>query len=126
MSLTDLAPKLQNDLGLVDLITEPLRSGRGSMEFLVIKLDRLKIKIYQEKGHSLPHIHVDYGKQHHAASFSIDPPKRIEGQLDGKYDRPVQKWLTCNKDALIALWSALQAGESPDALVAELQGDMNN
>lgn len=123
MNLTDLASKLQNDFGLVDLLTKPSRSGRGSMEFLVVKLDRLKIKIYQEKGHSLPHIHVDYGKQHHAASFSIDPPKRIEGQLDGKYDRSVQEWLARNKDVLIALWAALQAGESLDAFVAELQGD---
>jgi hypothetical protein len=124
MNLNDLASKLQNDLGLVDLLTRPSRSSQGSMELLVIKLDRLKIKIYQEKGHALPHIHIDYGKQHHAASFSIDPPKRIEGQLGSKYDRSVQEWLTRNKDALIALWTALQAGESPDALVAELQGDM--
>jgi hypothetical protein len=123
MNLTDLASKLQNELGLVDLLTRPSRSSQGSMEFLVIKLDRLKIKIYQEKGHALPHIHIDYGKQHHVASFSIDPPIRIEGQLDGKYDRPVREWLTRNKDALIALWTALQAGESPDALVAEVRGD---
>jgi Domain of unknown function (DUF4160) len=123
MNLTNLASKLQSDFGLVDLLTRPSRSSPGSMELLVIKLDRLKIKIYQEKGHALPHIHIDYGKQHHAASFSIDPPNRIEGQLGGKYDRTVQEWLTRNKDALIALWTALQAGESSDALVAELQGD---
>lgn len=123
MNLTDLASRLQNELGMVDLLTRPPRSNQGSMELLVIKLDRLKIKIYQERRHSLPHIHIDYGKQHHVASFSIDPPARIEGQLGSKYEKSVQEWLICNKDALIALWTALQAGDSPDALVTELQGD---
>lgn len=123
MNLNDLASRLQNDLGLVDLLTRPSRSNHGSMELLVIKLDRLKIKIYQERGHSLPHVHIDYGKQLHVASFSIDPPARIEGNLNNKYDRSVQEWLTENKEVLVALWVALQAGESPDALVAELRGD---
>jgi hypothetical protein len=123
MNLDDLASKLQKDLGWIDLLTKPSRSSPGSMELLVVKLDRLKIKIYQEKGHSLPHIHIDYGKQHHVASFSIDPPARIEGKLSNKYDRSVQKWLTGNKEVLVALWGALQSGESPDALVAELRGD---
>ncbi|MBP1475421.1 DUF4160 domain-containing protein [Frateuria sp. MAH-13] len=123
MNLNDLASKLQKDLGWVDLLTRPSRSSHGSMELLVVKLDRLKIKIYQEKGHSLPHIHVDYGKQHHVATFSIDPPARIEGKLSNKYDRSVQEWLTNNREGIVALWAALQAGESPDALVAELRGD---
>lgn len=123
MNLNDLASKLQRDLGWVDLLTKPSHSSPGAMELLVVKLDRLKIKIYQENGHSLPHVHIDYGKQHHVASFSIDPPARIEGKLSKKYDRSVQEWLTGNKETLVALWAALQAGESPDALVAELRGD---
>ncbi|ATC86219.1 DUF4160 domain-containing protein [Pseudoalteromonas arctica] len=40
----------------------------------------MKIKIYQEKGHHLPHIHIDYGRQQHAASYAIETGERIEGQ----------------------------------------------
>lgn len=123
MTFIDLTLKLQKDLGFVDLTTRPSRPSRG-MELLVAKLDRLKVKMYQEQGHALPHIHIDYGKQHHAASFAINPPERIEGQLDGKYDRAIQAWLTQNEEALIALWAALQAGEASGALIAEMNGDL--
>lgn len=123
MNLNDLASKLQRDFGLVDLLPRSSRFNNGSLELLVIKLDRLRIKIYQEKGHFLPHVHIDYGKQHHAASFSIDPPARIEGQLSTKYDRSIQEWLSGNKEVLLALWATLQEGQSPNALVAELRGD---
>ena len=123
MTFSKLASRLQNDFGLIDLLSRPSRSNEKLMELLVIKLDHLKVKMYQENGHALPHIHIDYGKQHHAASFSIDPPERIEGQLSRKYDKSVQVWLAHNKEALIALWGVLQTGESPGVLVAELQGD---
>ena len=118
-----LAKTLQSDLGLVDLMSS--RSGRNhsGMELLVIKLSQLKLKIYQEDRHELPHIHVDYGNISHAASFGIDPAVRLVGQLEKKYDRTIISWIEAHQAALLALWNALQAGTSTEALITELRGD---
>lgn len=87
---------------------------------MVIRLERLKLKMYQEKGHSLPHLHVDYGRDHHVASYSIDPAARLEGTLHRKYDYPVFRWIESHKDKLLELWGTLQTGGTPDLLLAEL------
>lgn len=111
---------LQNDLGLFDSLSR--RSGRSdSLELLIIKLENLKLKIYQEPGHALPHIHIDYGKTSHAASYSIDPPTRLVGLLNRKYDKTITTWMELNKENLLALWKTLQAGGDSDALITVLQ-----
>lgn len=83
----------------------------------------MKIKIYQEKGHSLPHIHIDYGRQQHAASYAIGSSERIEGSLSKKYDSDVSSWLERNREKVLEIWNALQAGAPHEPLVAELSGD---
>lgn len=118
--LHSLGEMLQNDLGLFDSLSR--RSGRSdSLELLIIKLENLKLKIYQEPGHALPHIHIDYGKTSHAASYSIDPPTRLVGLLNRKYDKTITTWMELNKENLLALWKTLQAGGDSDALITVLQ-----
>ena len=105
--IEELARYLQSDLARVDLLTRPSRSSGESLEFLILKRDNLKLKIYQEPGHNLPDIHVDYGKTPHAASYAIDPAARLAGSLANKYDRSVLTWINENKPALFgALASA--------------------
>ena len=87
------------------------------------RLQSLKLKMYQEPGHSLPHLHVDYGKDHHVASYGIDPPVRLAGTLSGKYDRTVVNWIKKHKGALIEFWRSLQLGESNQVALAQLQGE---
>ena len=94
------------------------------MEILLVKRKNMKIKIYQEKGHHLPHIHIDYGKQRHAASYAIETGERIEGWLSKKYDSDVSSWLDRNRDKVLEIWNALQAGTQHEPLVAELAGDV--
>jgi hypothetical protein len=119
-----LANSLQSDLAQVDLLTRPSLSSGDFVEFLILKRDNLKLKIYQEPGHSLPHIHVDYGKTPHAASYGIDPAVRLVGNLSNKYDRSVLAWINGNRPALLAIWQALQIGADPAPLVIALQGDV--
>lgn len=89
----------------------PLRlSGNGQM----------KIKMYQEPGHSRPHFHVDYGPYNHVAVYAVDTGERIEGNLDQKYDKAVSAWAIANKPNLFAIWRALQAGELESAFVKSL------
>lgn len=121
--LRKIAEELQFDLARVDLLTRPARTSSGFPEFLIVKRDNLKLKMYQEPGHSLPHIHVDYGKVTHAASYGIDPAVRLAGDLAGKYDRSILQWIRANKDELLELWKALQAGSDPSVAVVALQCD---
>ncbi|OUL87561.1 DUF4160 domain-containing protein [Paraburkholderia hospita] len=68
--------------------------------------------MYQERGHSRAHLHVDFGPSNHAAVFAVDTGERIEGNLDRKYDKAITAWTIANKKALLAIWNALQSGES--------------
>ena len=124
MELTSELEALQNQLTQVDLITTPSRSSRaGDISFLLLKRGDLKFKMYQEPGHGLPHIHIDYGRQNHVASYRIDPPSRLIGNLDGKYDRSVLDWISLRKEKLLETWALVQAGGDPAPLAIELVGD---
>lgn len=124
MDLADELEELQRDLAQVDLLTTPSSSGQaGSISFLLLKRGDLKFKMYQESGHGLPHIHIDYGRHKHAASYCIDPPNRLAGNLDRKYDRSVTEWISSRKEKLLAAWALVQSGGDPEPLTLELAGD---
>ncbi|WP_308381212.1 DUF4160 domain-containing protein [Serratia marcescens] len=123
MNLDEEFYELQRLFAQKDLLTEKRRSsGGGFMEILLVKRQNMKIKIYQEKGHQLPHIHIDYGKQVHAASYAIQSGDRIAGDLPKKYDSDVSSWLGRNRDKILEIWNALQAGAPYEPLIAELTG----
>lgn len=125
MSLEYEFDELQRLFAQKDLLTEPSRSSRsGFMEILLAKRKNMKIKIYQEKGHHLPHIHIDYGRQQHAASYAIETGERIEGNLPRKYDNDVSNWLEQNRDKVLEIWQSLQAGMPHEPLLAGLAGDV--
>lgn len=81
-------------------------------ELLIRKEKKLKIKMYQEAGHQIPHIHIDdLTGQNHIASFAIDPPKKLVGNIKKKYEKEIIKWLHSNKESLINIWNRLQIGD---------------
>lgn len=124
MNLEQEAAELQRQLATIDLLSTPSRPSRsGWTEFLVLKRGNLKVKMYQEPGHGLPHIHVDYGKQNHVASYSIDPIERLAGNLDSKYERAVTEWIASRKSQLLDVWRAAQLGQEARELVVALAGD---
>lgn len=124
MELGSELEELQSQLAQVDMLTTPTRSHRSSyISLLLLRRGNLKLKMYQEPGHNLPHIHIDYGRQSHVATYCIDPPARLVGTLDGKYDRSVTEWISSRKEKLLEAWSLLQTGGDPVPLVLELAGD---
>jgi hypothetical protein len=98
------------------------RGHPGVWLFLVLKLKNLKFKMYQEKSHKTPHIHIDYGRKSHVASYSIRQAKRLAGNLDRKYDRVVKEWITENRERLLDVWANTQVGEDPVHIIAEISG----
>lgn len=121
MELAEKLKKLQRSLAEIDLLTKPkIASSHGFTELLIVKLENIKIKIYQEQKHPLPHIHIDYANKNHVASFSIDPPNKIKGEIERKYEKAITEWLTTNKEILLEIWASAQTGGNPDSLIAEL------
>ena len=115
--------ELQKLLAQTDLLYRSRGNG-NSFGLMLVKKQALKIKIYQEVGHSMPHIHIDYGKVHHTASYSIETAQMIEGNLPRKYDRNVTNWIEKNKNKLLEVWGTLQEGNDHHIpLVAELKED---
>lgn len=125
MTLESEFDELQRLFAQKDSLTEPRKSSNSRfMEILLVKRKNMKIKIYQEKGHHLPHIHIDYGNQQHAASYSIETGERLEGSLPKKYDIDVLNWLARNRNTVLEVWNALQAGEQYEQLLVTLVGDV--
>ena len=66
-------------------------------------------------------IHVDYGKNLHAASFAIDTGERLADGLNRKYDKTVKDWIGRNREKLLEAWKLVQSGGKTGAIEAELR-----
>jgi hypothetical protein len=124
MELEREVAELQRQLATLDLLTRPARRGReNDLELLLLKRGDLKVKMYQEPGHALPHIHIDYGRMNHVAAYSIDPVDRLAGTLDKKYEQTIAQWISVHKLELLDLWATVQSGRDASTLVVQLDGD---
>lgn len=123
MLLKSELTELQQKMAQVDLLTEQRPHVRSNFnEFLIRKLRNLKIKMYQEMGHKTPHIHIDYGRINHVASYSIVEARRLAGTLDTKYDQVVVEWIMMHKSRLLNVWDTVQNGQNPVSLIEEIKG----
>jgi hypothetical protein len=60
--------------------------------------------------HGAPHIHINYEKKKHVASYRINDGLRVAGNLDNKYDKLVKYWIAKNQTTLQGIWTAMQEG----------------
>ena len=119
MQLNDEIADLQNRLARID---RPVIPSDLIIKALVNRKENIKIKMYQERSHQTSHLHIDYGRQPHVASYSIEPAERIEGNLDAKYNNEIVQWIVQHKKKLMELWKILQHGDDNVELVlGELQ-----
>ena len=93
---TELAD-LQDALANTDL-SDALRrmnDDQGLIYLLVKILQPIRIKIDGNRNHKRPHIHIDYGRKFHAATYATDTGERLVG--DRKYDYEVFEWIGKNR-----------------------------
>jgi hypothetical protein len=100
--------KLQDKLALIDLMSRPRRGNYS--ELLIKELLPLEVRMEQDKNHKRPHVHINYGKQKHVASYAIDNGERLVGDLSSKYDKVVTSWINENQARLLQIWTEMQAG----------------
>src|SRR5262245_14444717 len=121
MKLEERLQQLQQQLAFVDLLTESrARRTEDTFELLLMKLGPLKDKIYQEVGHHVPHVHIDYGLKSHVASYSIRDGERFARTLHPKYDRVINAWIAANRSNLLQAWQTLRSGADPTVFIGEL------
>jgi hypothetical protein len=121
VSRTDIR-ELQNSLAFIDVLIHKA-ANPGRREYLLLMRQPLKIKMYKEGRHQRPHIHIDYGKKHHVASYAIDTGERLSGTLDRRYDKAIYDWLGRRQAELLKIWVTTQVGGNPEMLIGQLQGD---
>lgn len=114
MNMQNELRELQNNLAQIDFIIKSRKSSKSVFfELLLLRLQNLKIKMYQERAHNMPHIHIDYNKQSHVASYAIHSGLKIEGDLNKKYDETISNWILKNQDNLLKIWESLKNGDDP-------------
>ncbi|MEK7954305.1 DUF4160 domain-containing protein [Luteolibacter soli] len=115
------ANELQHVFSQIDRQMASARRPQGVIEFFIIKVEDLRIKMYQEKGHQRPHVHIDYGKEKHAASYAIDSGERLEGSLPRRYDKAVATWIHKHRSNLNVLWAHAQKGTAIEEVLVAIQ-----
>jgi hypothetical protein len=122
-SAIEAVADLQGRVAFIDLIASGRTRSGNEPEFLLLKRRNIKVKMYQETGHKIPHVHIDYGPVSHVASYAVNPVERLAGDLDKKYEREIVTWIELNRDLLVKIWDAVQSSNDPALLVAALAGD---
>lgn len=69
----------------------------------------IQIYFYDDKRHSCPHIHAEYGEYH--ASIAIEDGRVLAGNLPVSKMKLVQAWIEIHKEDLMANWKLAVAGE---------------
>ena len=112
---------LQVDMAYVDLFTPSFRGERG-LELTVLEKQNIRLKIDGNGNHARPHLHVDYGRLYHSASYALDNGERLAGNLQRKYDKAVTRWIDEHRDKLLHVWRGVRDGTNVDQAVSELKG----
>ena len=110
---------LKTKLDFVDKLSRSTYGGRET-KYLVLNYEQIKLRIDASKNHSRPHIHLDYGKNFHAASIAIDSGEILIGTIPGKYSKTILEWVNKNREILNKIWVALREGQNPDKHKLEL------
>jgi hypothetical protein len=124
MNLENELAELQDALATTDFYSamqSMKNENKRGLHYLLVKiLQPIKIKIDGNKNHKRPHIHIDYGKKFHTASYAIDTGERIVG--DSKYDFEVHEWIDKNRPKLLQAWELVQSGKDATSIACELRG----
>jgi len=109
--MIDKLRELQDKFAEIDLLTD--KDNDRLFEILLKKLLPLEFRMEPDH-HGAPHIHINYGKQKHIASYRINDGVRVAGNLSNKYDKIVNDWIALNRTTLQEIWTAMQDGDQKE------------
>lgn len=103
--------KLQKAFARIDNAQKRLAAKKKNRALkLVQRLNHIKLHIYKETNHQLPHFHIIFKKQY-SASYEITTCEQITGHMPKKYENKMLQWAENNKNELMKVWNAIQRCE---------------
>jgi len=109
--------ELQDQMAILDMLREP--SGDFGLELLLKKHLLLQLKMDGNRNHERAHLHLDYHRTKHMASYAIDNGQLLAG--DGSYSSVVQPWIAQHRADLMRVWHGLRGTGANSAIVAQLR-----
>ena len=109
---------LQDQMAELDMMWEPSQ-GNG-LELLLKKHKLLKIKMDGNRNHERPHLHLDYHRNKHMASYAIDNGDLLAG--NGMYSSVVRPWIAKHHVKLTQVWDGIRGSGADPVIVAALRG----
>ena len=116
-TLQDALSHLQDEMALIDMLRRPSRSD--ALELMLKKHEHLVLKMDGNLNHARAHLHIDYHREKHFASYAIDNGELLAGR--DNYSRAVKPWIRDHKDALMRVWIGIRGSGADLVTVAELQ-----
>ncbi len=109
---------LQNNMATRDLFSNNSPNSGQGLELLLKKHLELKIRMDANLNHFRAHLHIDYGKNRHIASYAIDNGELLAGKAT--YNSEVQPWIAEHRPNLLLVWKDLRGKGADETIVAEL------
>ena len=117
--INDILLELQELLASVDL-----KQVKKSRSFKIEVASKLNMKFRMEPDqHQRPHVHIQYGKENHKASYAINNGELLAGNLPPYHEKVVIKWISDKSKILDRLWTTLKQGKNYSSIIKEFQGD---
>lgn len=108
-NLQDEFIALQDSFASIDLMTNS-SGGKGLLiEILLKRILPIEFRMEPDT-HKTPHLHISYGINKHAASYSLVDGEPIVGAIPSKYDKTVKTWIESNHKVLMDIWDELKKG----------------
>lgn len=71
----------------------------------------IRMYFMDNKQHSQPHIHVEYGD--HSAVFALMDGQLLAGEIPSRQTKLVQAWIELRQEELMADWRLAVNGDAP-------------
>ena len=110
---------LQDRMAMVDMRSRPTLGRGDALEVLLKEHRLLRLKMDGNLNHARAHLHIDYHRTRHLASYAIDNGELLAG--DGTYNGVVQPWIEQHRAELMRVWKGIRTAEVDDAVVGQLK-----
>lgn len=116
--LTEALATLQDDMATIDMLRKI--GGEDRIGLLLKELRLLRIRMDGNQNHERPHLHIDYHRRRHLASYAIDDGTLLAG--DDQYGRKIRPWIETNRELLIEAWRGLRSTDGvDDTIIVQLR-----
>jgi hypothetical protein len=108
------------------LASADLKVRKKRKDFRIELARKLNMKFRMEPDqHHRAHVHIQYGKENHKASYAVDNGELLAGSLPTYQEKVVVKWISDHSETLDRLWVTLKRGEDHSPLIRELHNEEN-